>query len=446
MNAATLTAPPPRAAPAPPAMPGLASRLAPPLRLPAAHFAAALAFWAVGAAGLVWIAPDLAAGRFAASPVAAVTHLFTLGWITTSILGALYQFLPVALGVPIRWQRAAWVTLALHLPGLPVFLGGFLLGRPVLMIAGAAAFGSGLLLFTVNLAATLARAPERTLTWWALAGAAGSLAATVILGGSLAGNLRWGYLGADRFLAVGVHLHVALAGWVLLTIAGVAHRLLPMFLLSHGASELPGRIAVGLLGAGVAALSALHHHLTPFLTWAIGVTLAAGTFALVLQAALHFRLRRRPVLDPGMRLAAGGLATLMVALAVAPFFVSGGTGSPRIATAYVLAAIGAVSLFVAGHYYRIVPFLVWFHRFGPLVGKGAVPRVADLYGRRPASAAAALLCAATWMLITAPLLGSVVLARAGAVLMLAGTLIVAAQMLDVARRRPQPAQPEQESR
>ena len=31
--------------------------------------------------------------------VVAVTHLFTLAWITTSIMGALYQFLPVALGV-----------------------------------------------------------------------------------------------------------------------------------------------------------------------------------------------------------------------------------------------------------------------------------------------------------------------------------------------------------
>lgn len=417
-------------------MPGLASRLAPPLRLPASHFAVALCFWIAGAVGLLWIAPDLAAGRFAAPRVAAVTHLFTLGWITTSILGALYQFLPVALGVPIRWQRVAWVTLSLYLPGLPLFLFGFLSSRPVLMIAGAAAFGTGLLLFCVNLAATLAKAPERTLTWWALGGAAGSLASTVILGVSLAGNLRWGYLGVDRFLAVGVHLHVALGGWVLLTIAGVAHRLLPMFLLSHGASERPGKIAVGLLGGGVTALLVLHHHLTPALTWTIGATLAAGTFALVTQAALHFQHRRRVVLDAGMHLAAGGLVMLMVAIAIAPFFVAEGTGNPAIATAYVTAAVGAVSLFVAGHYYRIVPFLIWFHRFGPLVGKREVPRVADLYGKAPASAAAALLCAATGFLVLAPLLGSALPARLGAALMVAGTLIVSGQMMGVARKRP----------
>ena len=29
--------------------------------------------------------------------------------------------------------------------------------------------------------------------------------------------------------------------------------------------------------------------------------------------------------------------------------------------------LGAIALFIAGHYYKIVPFLIWYHRFGPLV-------------------------------------------------------------------------------
>ena len=436
MNAATHPAPAPRA-PAPPApAPGLASRLAPPLILPAAHFTLALAFLLAGSAGLLWVAPDLAGGRFTAPRVAAVTHLFTLGWVTTSILGALYQFLPVALGTPIRWQRLAWVTLVLYAPGLPLFLVGLAGARPHLMLPGAVAFGTGLLLFTVNLAATLWRSPERTLTWWALVGANTSLASTVVLGVSLAGNLRWGYLGADRFLAVGVHLHVAIAGWVLLTIAGVAHRLLPMFLLSHGASERPGRASVALLSGGVAALLALHHTLTPLITWAIGVVLAAGTFCLVTQAALHFHHRRRRELDPGMKLAAAGLAMLVLATAIAPFFVAAGTSAPGLATGYVTAAIGAITLFVAGHYYRIVPFLVWFHRFGPLVGKREVPRVADLYRTGPASAAMALLATGTALLTLAPFLNAAAIAFTGAALFATGAVIVTAQMMTISARKP----------
>lgn len=205
--------------------------------------------WPPERAGPLRVAPDLAAGAFPLPRVVAVAHLFTLGWITTTIQGALYQFLPVALGTPIRSVRLAHTSFALYVPGLALFIGGLLSGTPPVLLTGAVLFGSGLLIFVGNLAATLRRAPERNLAWWALAGAAVSLVSTVALGISLAGNLRWNYLGTNRFLALGVHLHVAVAGWVTLVIVGVAHRLLPMFLLSHGASERPGRAAAGLIVA-----------------------------------------------------------------------------------------------------------------------------------------------------------------------------------------------------
>jgi hypothetical protein len=411
---------------------------APPLHLPAEHFAAALVFWLLGAAGLVWIAPDLAQGLFPLPRVVAVAHLFTLGWITTTIQGALYQFLPVALRVPIRSERLAHVGFGLYVPGLVLFLWGLVAGVQGVMLAGAALFGTGLLLFLGNLGLTLWRCPERNLTWWALVAAAVFLFATVVLGISLTGNLHWSYLDADhRFLALGVHLHVAVAGWVLLVMVGVAHKLLPMFLLSHGASERPGRWAVGLLVAGNSLLLAFHHFLFPAVKWAVAGLLAAGLGAFLLQARVFFRHRKKPALDPGLRLAAIALGYLGIGLLLAPFFLSQGVGAPRVATAYVTALIlGGISLFVAGHYYKIVPFLVWFHRFGPLVGLQAVPRVADLYSAAAGNAAAALLCLGTAGLIVATLVGATGMARPSALVFAVGAGIVALQMAAIARRRP----------
>ena len=420
-----------------PAAAGLVGASAPPLWLPASHFALALAFWIAGAAGLVWVAPDLAIGSFALQRVVAVAHLFTLGWITTSIMGALYQFLPVALRVPIRSERIGYASLALHAPGLAIFVGGLIAGSHPTLLTGAALFGSGLLLFAANLAATLRRAPQRNVTWWALTGATVSLVSTVALGASLAGNLRWGYLGEDRFLALGVHVHVAAAGWVLLVMVGVAHRLLPMFLLSHGASERPGRLAVALLAAGVALLLGAHHALTAALIAVIAVLLVAGVLAFIVQAALYFRHRRKPALDPGLRLAAVGLGLLAVAIALVPPFLTQGVASPGLATAYGLALVGSLSLFVAGHHYKIVPFLVWFHRYGPRVGKGPVPRVADLYDARPANAAVALLASGALGLVAAALAGHEAAARPAALLFLAGALVLAAQVTMILGRRPE---------
>lgn len=417
-------------------LPGLAGRNAPPFVLPGEHFAAALVFWLAGAAGLVWVAPDLARGAFPLPRVVAVAHLFTLGWITTTILGALYQFLPVALGTPIRSERLAHLSFALYAPGLALFVGGMLAGAQPAMLAGAALFGTGLLLFLGNLGATLARAPERTLTWWALAAAGVFLLATVVLGTSLAGNLRWGYLGASRFPAIGVHLHVAVFGWVVLVMVGVAHRLLPMFLLAHRAPEWPGKLAAALLTAGVALLLAAHHFLVPAVKWTVAGLVAGGLAAFLAQAGLYFRHRKKPKLDPGLRLAGAGLAFLAAALVLAPFHLAHGLAAPRLATAYVLALVlGGPSLFVAGHYYKIVPFLVWFHRFGPWVGKRAVPTVGELYRAGHANAAAALLAGGTAGLVLATLAGTVWLARPAAAVFAGGAAILFLQMLALSRRR-----------
>ncbi|HEX6587552.1 MAG TPA: hypothetical protein VF039_00905 [Longimicrobiales bacterium] len=417
-------------------MPGLGARNAPPFILPGEHFAAGLVFLLAGVAGLVWTAPLLASGFYSTTRVIGVAHLFTLGWITTSIMGALYQFLPVATGQPIRSQKLAHVTFALYAPGLAFFVAGLLLSRATPMLAGAAAFGTGVLLFAWNLAATLKRATKHDVTWWALACADFYLVVTLLLGLALAGNLRWGYLGGGRFDAVGTHLHVAIAGWVLLVMVGVGNRLLPMFLLSHGAGERFARAAVALIASGAGVLAFLHHAPALISRWLPAVLLAAGVAAFLAQAALFYRHRHRPALDPGMRLVAAALALLGVGLALAgPMLLA--DASARVATAYVLVVVLGISLFVAAHYYKIVPFLVWYHRFGPLAGKRPVPRVNELYSSRLASTAALLLVVGVVALAAAVLAGSAAVARVGAIVLAAGASIEATQMLLLSMRKPE---------
>lgn len=414
--------------------PGLAGAKAPPFQLPGEHFAAALVFLALGAAGLVAAAPQLALGAYPAPRVLAVAHLFTLGWITTSIMGALYQFLPVALGEPVRSIRLAHLTCALYLPGLGGFVAGLLAGSSPLLLGGATLLGAGILLFVGNLAATLRRAARRDLTWWALAAAAFYLLVTLGLGLALAGNLRWGFLGASRPTALAVHLHVALAGWVALVMVGVAQRLLPMFLLTYRVGDGPARAAVGMLAAGAGVLTFLHHAPPLVSRWLPAALLGGGVACFLAQARRFFRHRHRPSLDPGLRLAGAALALLGMAVLLAGPVLAGGA-PPRMATAYVLALVLAISLFVAAHYYKIIPFLVWYHRFGPLAGKRAVPRVADLYSARTAGAAGVLLALGAVGLVAAVALGQPGPARGAALILAAGAITEALQMLSLARIR-----------
>lgn len=423
----------------PPAAPGFASDLAPPLSLPGTHFGFALLCWVLGALGVIWVAPLIAAGDFADGRLLGITHLFTLGWISTSIMGALYQLLPVALGVPIRSPRIAYFCLALYAPGLIAFLMASVGGWTGWILPAALAFGTGLILFAGNLGATLWQARDRGITWWALFCAGASLIITILFGAALSGNLRWGFLGAERLGILTVHIHVAVAGWVLLVMLGIGHKLLPMFLLSHGTPEWPAKLALALLGPGVLLLIVAHHALILPVRIGAALLIGGGVLAFTLQVALFYRTRIKRALDPGMRLAAAACAFLPLALLLAPLFLWYGTAAPRIATAYILVLIlGGPSLFVAGHYYKILPFLIWYHRFGPLAGRRPLPKVSDLYSARPATLTAMLLPLGVIGLAGSTLGGNAIMARSSALLFASGALILTFQMWGISRRRPLP--------
>lgn len=406
----------------------------PPLRLPGEHFAAAMCFLVAGALGVVWVGPTLAVGAYASPRVVGVTHLFTLGWLTTSIMGALYQFLPVALGQPIASERVAHATFALHVPGVAMLVLGVMRGNGALLPGGIAALVTGLVLFLVNLGVTLRRAERRDVTWWAISGAAVFLGVTLVLGAALGVNLRTGFLGGVRPLALGTHLHIALAGWVLLVMVGVSQRLLPMFLLSHGGREHFAKYAVALLGSGAAMLSVLHH--LPVVGRELpALCIAAGVVAFLLQAREFYRRRHRPALDPGLRLAAAALGMLALALPVAAVVLAGG-GTASVDTAYVMLVVLACALFVAAHFYKIVPFLVWNRHFGPLAGTRPLPRVADLYSQPVANGATALLVVGVATLVVSVGAGIAPAVRVGGVVFVAGVVTEAAQMFAIARQRP----------
>lgn len=406
---------------------------APPWILPGEYFAAALGFFVIGAFALVELAPELAYGVFFVPRVVAGVHLFTLGWIMLSIFGALCQFLPVAIGRRLRWQAFAHVTFALQVVGAAGFIIGLVTAHPGLVIAGAITLSAAFVSFAVNLAATLAVVRERSVTWWALVGASLFLVVTPLYGVLMQLKLDQS-LGIHHFHVIAVHAHVAIVGVVLLTIVGVAHRLFPMFLLSHGADERPAWIALVLLFSGTVLLAVPTGGVP---VDEVGGALAGGgVIAFAVQAVLFFRARKRRALDAGMRLAGAGIIGLLAAMVIAPFAFSRGLSDLHLLVTYFWVLLGAISLFVAGQYYKIIPFLVWYHRFGPLVGLRKVPKVAELFSQRAANLDALVLVTGYVGLAFAIAFGSVALARGFAVVFAIGVLVEAVAMVRLARRRP----------
>lgn len=399
------------------------------LRLPGQHFAAALAFLTLGAIGVVWVAPQLADGLYMSPHVAGVTHLFTLGWLTMTIFGATYQLLPVSLGAPVRWERLGHTSFAAFVPGVAVFALGVMRSSIVLHHVGIALLTIGIGLMVANVAASLPNAARRDVTWAAMASAVSFLSLTLVLGVLLVHNIHTGFLRAARVHVLAIHLHVALLGWVLVMIVGMSHRLLPMFLIAHGADSRWTRRSLLLLVPGVLVLSFGLAFSFPALAWIGFALIEGGVASFLVQAWSFFRARVRRNLDAGLKHAATALVILGLTAMVAPAVLVLGITHPRLDVVYVvLGLLGTFTLYVVGLFYKIVPFLAWIARFRNRMGREKVPTVAQLYASRVAHLDLLLYVVAIAGLVSGVALGHSLLVRGAGMVLLAAVLLFVSQM------------------
>lgn len=352
--------------------------LMPPLALPGVHFAAALVWLVAGAAGLVLVAPDLARGGFLLPRVVAVTHAFTLGWITTSIFGALYQLYPVTLGVAARSVPWGFGGFLLLQPGIVLLVAGAWWWKPEPLAAGWLLLAAAVGVVSWNLLPQRRRAQRgRTIgAYVSLGHAALGVAMGIVL---IRIGAELGWWRTDRLGLVSAHAHFAVVGFATLTAVGVGSKLLPMFLLSRGAAERPLRWIGPLVAAGLLVHAAGSiWHLQPVLL-AGAVLIAAALIEWLGVVRSYYRTSIRQGLEPALAHVATAFgflaAATIVGLALA--FVEG-TDARRIAAYGVLGILGWLSLLIIGMYYKILPFLTWLHRFSPRVGERGVPKVADL--------------------------------------------------------------------
>lgn len=353
------------------------------------YFAAATAYLVAGAVGLVWIAPDLAHGMYLSPHVASVTHLFTLGWLTLTIFGALGQILPMALGTRLQSARLGRVGFWLLVPGIGVFAAGVAFGATPLLAGGVMLLATGILGTVLNFIASLAHGRTRDVTCAAIAIGLIFLIAALLFGLVLTHNLHSGFVAAARVRILAAHLHVAVVGWVLIVVVGVSRRLLPTFLAARATDRRWSRPALVGLALGVPALATGLVATLPALTWVGAALLLAGMAAFLWQSYAFYRARARRQLDVGMQFVFTGLPILGAAAAVGPVVLALGGAHSRLATSYVVTALlGGLVPLVTGFLYEIVPALAWGDRYaGRLEPRPCAERRRPVFGAPRHSAA-----------------------------------------------------------
>jgi cbb3-type cytochrome oxidase subunit 1 len=363
--------------------------------------------------GMVWLAaqPALLATYHYNQSVIAVTHLFVLGWIGSTVMGAMYQLVPVALETKLYSEQLGRWQFVFHVVG---FVGMVWMFR-VWNLKQVGHFGSvlavGVGLFVYNLVRTLRLAPKwnvtatavaSALTWFSLTILAGLLLATAKctyesaadwspanpVGGLLRGlRAAAGFMTRfDAISAMHAHAHLGAVGCFTMLLVGVSYKLVPMFTLSEVQSRRRAAWSVVLLNVGLAGSFVTILLRSPW-KLAAALTVVAALTVFVWELAAIIRARQRLMLDWGIKSFLTAL-TLMAPVSSLAIVLSW-PGLPltvftgQLENAYgFLGLIGVVTFAILGMLYKIIPFLVWFTTYSRQVGRARVPALADMYSPR----------------------------------------------------------------
>lgn len=317
--------------------------------------------------------------------VLALVHIVTLGWLTMTIMGASLQLAPVILVSPLRAARFAPAQYPLYLIGVALLITGFWLMNIPLLITGGSLILLAVAHYVVILGATLARATTRPLTARYLVAAMVYLCVVVSLGFTAALNFEFGFLGdgVERLLLA--HITAGVVGWLTSMLIGVSYTLTPMFALVHGHPDDLGRRVFLLLNGGVVGLATGFGFGWMWLQALGGLSLAAAVWLFAYDYQRMLRARKRKPLDVTQRhaLVSVGYLVVTVTAGISVALLGGGT-EPVLVALGLAALVGWLGQSVLGYLYKIVPFLIWQSRYGPLVGRQHVPLMRDLIHQRAA--------------------------------------------------------------
>ncbi len=349
----------------------------PPFSVPLRFFLTAPWFLVLAAVLISWEGPLIFASRWLPTMLA-LTHMLVLGFMAQTMLGALLQILPVAVGVSVPYPR---LTAALiHIPltlGTLTLVGAFLFGGPVLFAhaVGLLGLGFGVALIAFNVAVW--RAPVAGSTVIALRCTLGALLMTVILGLLLAGN-RSGGGNLSVVMITELHAVWGLAGWAPLLLAGVAYYVVPLF---HTTPPYPTWLtrsfAPGMTGLLIAWTVFTLIGWPTVAMW-VRITLTFGLMALAVATLYLFMQRRDKISDPTLGYWWISMASLFAGagLWVLTQWIPALAQAPQVELLLgVLLIVGFAIAVINGMLYKIVPFLAWFHLQARFLGQAKVPNM-----------------------------------------------------------------------
>lgn len=315
--------------------------------------------------------------------IIALTHIATLGWITMIIFGALFQLVPVVLEVKLFSEVLAEIQFWIYLIGVIGLVYCFWFFETGLyMNISAILLNAAMLIFSINIIISFTKAKKWNITGWYLVSAIFYLIVTGIAGLLLAINLGSPYIKIDHLQYLNLHAHVAFIGWVSMVVMGVTYKLIPMFTLSHGYTMTFANWVLWLINIGLLGINTIFHYEdTNILYFVFTPMIIIGIVLFLVQVVVIFKKRIRKKLDIGLTFSSYAYLMLGLTTVLGTFiaFIDYQKVLNLTLIYGYLIIFGYLSMLIVGQMYKIVPFLVWYHKYSSKVGLEPVPMLKDMF-------------------------------------------------------------------
>lgn len=318
--------------------------------------------------------------------ILSITHIATLGWITMVIFGAMFQLVPVVLEVKLFSELLAEVQFWLYLVGVILITYKFYnIDSNLSFILPAILLNLAMYIFTFNIVASLTSIKNWNLIASFFVSALFWLVITAIAGLLLARNLDHPYIKIDHLQYLKLHANVAFIGWVTMVIMGVSLKLIPMFTLSHNFTTQFSKGALILINIGLLGINYIFHYKDiSYWYYVFTPIIVVGLLLYLIQVYVIFKNRIRKKLDIGLKYTRVAYIFLGISILIgsfSSFFYYENIKNFTLVYGFSV-LLGFFSTLIVGQMYKIVPFLVWYHKYSDKVGFQSVPMLKDLFNEK----------------------------------------------------------------
>lgn len=354
-------------------MTNITQDFAPPFKLIAPYFIIGVIFYLISSTFLLSI--NVSELSIHSPSLLSWTHLFLLGFVMMIIFGAMAQLIPVTLEVGHFSVEFYYIIYPLLFIGTILMALGFSLNSSLLPYGGIIVL-LAMFIFLSEIFLTMKKVSTFTNVVKSILVSNIFLLIGVIIGIVMALTYT-GEINTNIEELLKAHVFSVVLGYIVITIMALSLVLLPMFGLSHNFSQKPLNNAVIIMTIAV-SLVILSSLFTITIIDKIAYLLSMLSLIIYFyQIYLIYKTRARKENDIYIISLFFSFSAFLISIILAFFYIFKNL-EPLLFASVWLFISGFITFVIIGHLYKIVPFLVWFEKFSPLVGRQKVPMLADM--------------------------------------------------------------------